>query len=275
MLYEKISLSTCNGTQVDMDVYCPDVKGRDDRNALRTGIVICGGGGYLYVSDRETEPVALRFCAMGFNSYVIHYRTAPNRFPCAVQDIAGAVAFVREHAGSYLQHPERIAVLGFSAGGHAACSLGVMWQQEELWQPIGKKPDDVKPNAMVLCYPVITAGEYAHRGSFENLTGEKEIAAHQRYSLEKLVTEQTPPAFIWSTWDDASVPCQNTLYLAERMREHGVQAEVHIYPHGVHGLSLADRTTWCSDPDLLQPSVAGWPVLAVNFLNSLFAGNEQ
>ena len=173
MLYEHITLTACDGTPVLMDVYCPDVKGKDDRSDLRTGVVICGGGGYAYISDRETEPVALRFCAMGLNAYVIHYRTAPWRFPSAVQDVAGAVAYVRENAERYLQHPGRIAVLGFSAGGHAACSLGVMWKKEELWQPIGRTPEEVKPDAMILCYPVITAGEHAHRGSFENLTGTK------------------------------------------------------------------------------------------------------
>ena len=272
MLYEHITMVACDGTPVLMDVYCPDVKGKDDRSDLRTGVVICGGGGYAYISDRETEPVALRFCAMGLNAYVIHYRTAPWRFPSAVQDVAGAVAYVRENAERYLQRPGRIAVLGFSAGGHAACSLGVMWKKEELWQPLGRTPEEVKPDAMILCYPVITAGEHAHRGSFENLTGTEDPAVHQKYSLEKMVTPDTPPAFIWATWDDASVPCQNSLYLASALRECNVPAELHIYPHGAHGLSLGDRTTWCSNPAMLEPAVTGWPELAVCFLKTVFSG---
>lgn len=269
MLYETVELHAADGTAVRMDVFCPVVKTRDDPGCLRTGIVICGGGGYAYVSERETEPVALRFAAMGFNCYVIHYRVAPDRFPCAVQDIAGAVAYVRENTARYQQHPERIAVLGFSAGGHAACSLGVMWQRSELWSPILRTPEEVRPNAMVLCYPVISAGPNAHRGSFVNLTGTDDLSVHSEYSLEKLVSSQTPPTFMWTTWDDRAVPCQNTLCLASALREYHIPAEVHIYPHGAHGLSLGDETTWCSDPNMLEPSVTGWPELAAGFLKSV------
>lgn len=270
VLYEHLTLTASDGTPVALDTYCPDVKEGDDKNALRTGIVICGGGGYSFVSDRETEPVALRFAAMGFNTFVVRYRVAPFRFPCAVQDIAAAVACVRRNAARYQQHPGRIAVMGFSAGGHAACSLGVMWPREELWSPISCTPADVKPNAMILCYPVITGGPHAHRNSFRKLTGSEELAVHQRYSLETMVSEQTPPAFLWATWDDSCVPCQNTLCFASALREHGIPAEVHIYPHGAHGLSLADKTTWCSNPILLEPAVAEWPELAARFLNGLF-----
>lgn len=270
MLHEHLTLAASDGTPVELDTYCPDVKVRDDKNALRAGIVICGGGAYAYVSDRETEPVALRFAAMGFNTYVVKYRVAPFRFPCAVQDIAGAVAYVRRNAARYQQHPDRIAVLGFSAGGHAACSLGVMWPREELFVPISCTPEEVKPNAMILGYPVITGGPHAHRGSFINLTGSEDLEVHRQYSLETMVSRQTPPAFLWATWDDSSVPCQNTLCLASALSEHGIPAEVHIYPHGAHGLSLADTTTWCSDPAMLEPAVTGWPELAASFLNGLF-----
>ena len=271
MLYEHIDLMTSGNMSIDLTAYCPDVKERDDRNELRTGIVICGGGAYAYVSERETEPVALRFAAMGFNTYVVQYRVAPNRFPCGVQDLAAAVAYVRENAARYQQHPERIAVLGFSAGGHAAASLGVMWPSPELWSPISRTPEEVRPNAMILGYPVISAGEHAHRGSFENLTGSTDPEVHSMYSIEKLVTEDTPPAFLWTTWDDAAVPSQNTICMADALREYGIQAEVHIYPHGAHGLSLGDKTTWCGNPDMLEPDVTGWPELAARFLKRLFA----
>lgn len=270
MLYEHLALTASDGTPIELDTYCPNVKENDDHNALRTSIVICGGGGYAYVSDRETEPVALRFAAMGFNTFCVRYRVAPFRFPCAVQDVACAVAYVRRNAARYRQHPDRIAVIGFSAGGHAACSLGVMWPREDLWVPISCTPGDVKPNAMILCYPVITGGPYAHRDSFRNLTGSEDLAVHQQYSLETMVSERTPPAFLWATWDDRCVPCQNMLCFAAALREHGVPAEVHIYPHGAHGLSLGDKTTWCSDPALLEPAVTGWPELAARFLNGLF-----
>lgn len=266
MLYEHLTLREAADQPVTLDTFCPMVKERDDRSLLRPGIVVCGGGAYMYVSDREMEPVALRFAAMGFNVYVVRYRVAPYRYPCAVQDIACAVAYVRKNAQRYQQDPNQIAVLGFSAGGHAACSLGVMWPDAALWAADGLTPEQVKPNAMVLCYPVITGGPHAHRGSFVNLTGTTDLAVHAQYSLDEKVTEQTPPTFLWTTWDDAAVPCQNTLLMATALRAHNIPAELHIYPHGAHGLSLADETTWCSLPDMLEPTVTSWPDLAATFL---------
>lgn len=269
MLYERLTLPTTGGAEITVDTYSPAVKQDDDRTQLRTGIVVCGGGAYAFVSDRETEPVALRFAAMGFNTYVVKYRVAPNRFPCAVQDIACAVAYVREHAARYQQHPDRIAVLGFSAGGHAAGSLGVMWPHAKLWAPLDRTPDQVRPNAMVLCYPVINAGPCAHRWSFENLTGSADLAEHAKYSLDEQVTADTPPTFLWTTWDDEAVPSQNTLLMATALRAHDVPAEVHIYPHGVHGLSLGEAHTACAQDRMIEPDVTGWPDLAAKFLRRM------
>lgn len=269
MLYQQVTLTASDGSPIRLDAYCPDVKTREDPALRRASIVICGGGGYAYISDRETEPVALRFAAMGFNAFVVHYRTAPSRFPCAVQDIACAVAHVRANADAYHSAPDRIAVLGFSAGGHAAASLGVLWPRADLWSPLALTPADVRPNAMVLCYPVITGGEHAHRGSFVNLTGSEDVAVHARYSLDTLVTRDTPPTFLWATWDDASVPCQNTLLMASALRANDIPAELHLYAHGAHGLSLGDETTACGSPDLLAPAVTAWPELAASFLRRL------
>lgn len=267
MLYERIELPTSGGETVSMEAYCPEIGDYNPQDMLRVGIIVCGGGGYSHVSQRESEPVALRFAAMGFNTYVLHYRVAPYRFPAAVQDLAAAVAWVRNNAVHFRNDPGKIAVLGFSAGGHLAGSLGTMWQRGELWAPLGLTCQDVRPNAQVLCYPVITAGEFAHRGSFEMLTGSLDAEEHQAYSLEKLVTSSTPPAFLWSTWTDGAVPCENTLLMAAALHQAKVPAEVHVFPYGHHGLSLANDVTWGGNPDKREDDCAVWPDLAAKFLH--------
>ena len=270
MIYRRIDLPALSGGSVPMDMYLPAVSGEIDPSPCRRSIVICPGGGYEYLSEREAEPIALRFAGMGFNCFVVWYRVAPHRYPLPQQDVACAVAYVRRHAAELHSHPDRIAVMGFSAGGHVAGSLGVWWPKAELWQPLS--PEDVRPNAMVLCYPVISGGPRAHRGSFVNLSGTEDVSAHTAFSLDEHVTAQTPPAFLWHTWDDTCVPVDNTLLMASALRRCNVAAEVHIFPHGSHGLALADETTTLPDrPDMLLPDCAKWPVLAARFLKGVLA----
>ena len=236
--------------------------------ALRPSVVICPGGGYRFRSDREAEPIALVFAAKGFNCFVVEYHVAPAVHPAALFDVAHAVAWVREHADEYFADPNAIAVMGFSAGGHAACHLGVRWHEEELMASFGLTPAQAQPNAMVLCYPVITAGPYAHRGSFEHLTGSDDLAIHAQFSLEEKVTAQTPPTFLWHTWEDGSVPAENSLFFACAMRRCGVQGEVHIFPKGGHGIGLANPLT-SDSPEQNIPECAQWPDMAARFLRTV------
>lgn len=192
MLYQRVSVPSTDGFSLPLDVYCPEVYPEIDPDIQRPAVVICPGGAYRYLSPREAEPVALVFAAMGFNAFVAGYRVAPHCYPRPQQDAAAAVAWVRAHAGETHTHPDKIAIMGFSAGGHCAASLGVWWPRADLWAELGLTPEQVKPNALVLSYPVITGGEKAHRGSFENLTGSHDLDVHLRYSLETQVTAQTP-----------------------------------------------------------------------------------
>ncbi|MBQ8200371.1 MAG: alpha/beta hydrolase [Clostridia bacterium] len=222
MLHQRVILSTSAALDVYAAPSCLDPGRR-----LRA-LVICPGGGYSNLAPREAEPVAMRFAGLGFVAFVLYYRTAPARFPAALQDAGAALKHIRTHADEYHVAPDAIAVMGFSAGGHAAGSLGVMWHREEMWQPLGLTCEQVKPNAMVLCYPVITSGPFAHRRSFACLTGCDDPAAHKAFSLENLVTANTPPTFLWHTWEDQSVPVQNSLLMAMALRQHGVNAELYI-----------------------------------------------
>lgn len=123
---------------------------------------------------------------------------------------------------------------------------------------------------MVLCYPVVTAGTFAHRRSFVHLTGETDETQHMALSLETLVSPETPPVFLWHTWPDDDVPVENTLLMAMALHRAGVRAEVYLYGEGPHGLALADATTAAADrPDMNVTAVQGWPEQAARFLRSI------
>ena len=147
--------------------------------ACRPAVVVCPGGGYAYTSDREAEPIALALCARGFHACVLRYPCAPARFPAALRALAEAVAWVRAGAAENHVDPRQISVCGFSAGGHLAGSLGVFWNAPFLAAETGLAPQDMRPDKMVLCYPVITGGEFAHKGSFDNLLGADADAARR------------------------------------------------------------------------------------------------
>ena len=152
------------------------------------------------------------------------------------------MAWVRQHAAQYGVDENRIAVGGFSAGAHLAGTLAAVWNRPDWF---GADTDLAlhRPYAAVLCYPVVTAGEYAHRGSFVQLAGADEHR-QQAFSLETLVDADMPPVFLWHTLEDGSVPVENTLLLEAALRRAGVSHELHLFPHGVHGLALADFETY-------------------------------
>lgn len=258
MQYTRIDLPECA-----MQAYIPDMA--IDTIPPRRSIVICPGGGYAYRSDREAEPIALVFASMGFNCFVVEYRVATAVHPAPLFDVAHAVAWVRAHAAEYHADPNAIAVMGFSAGGHAAGHLGVRWDDAALMADFGLTPEQARPNAQVLCYPVVTGGEFAHRGSFVNLTGSEDLTVHLGYSLEDKVTDHTPPTFLWHTFEDGAVPVENTLMMASALRRAGVVTEVHIFPKGGHGLALCNPLTSTS-PDQNIPECARWTEMAARFL---------
>ena len=262
MQYIRIELPQCG-----MQGYIPEVVA-EINVPLRRSIVICPGGGYQFRSAREAGPIAMVFAAMGFNTFVVEYHVAPAVHPAALFDVAHAVAWVRAHAEECHADPDKIAVMGFSAGGHAAGHLGVRWHEEDLMASFGLTPAQAKPNAMVLCYPVITGGEFAHRGSFVNLTGTEDLAVHARYSLDEMVTDQAPPTFLWHTFEDGSVPVENTMLMASALRKYKVTTEVHIFPKGGHGLALCNPLT-SGSPDQNIPECAQWPEMAGRFLKQI------
>ncbi len=174
--------------------------------------------------------------------------------------------WVRAHAEQYGVSSQRIAVGGFSAGAHLAGLHAAVWNRAQ-WYPQGTDLALHRPNAAVLCYPVVTAGAFAHRGSFAQLAGD-DVEKQQAFSLEKLVSPDMPRTFLWHTLTDETVPVENSLLLESALRKAGVSHEMHLFPHGVHGLALADLET--SDIEkgrLPDRHIARWLALCAEWLN--------
>ncbi len=236
---------------------------------LRPAVIVLPGGGYIRKSDRESEPIALQFMSMGCHSFILDYSVAPNRFPTSLRELGEAVAYIREHGAEWKIDTNKIIACGFSAAGHLACSLGVFWERDFVWEAIKRTPEEIRPDGLILNYPVITSGEFKHAGSILSLLGENATMEEtEAVSLENFVTEKTPKTFLWHTYTDNAVPRENSLRLAAAMRRHGANFELHVYPAGCHGLSLANEETAGSIESLLEPSCQSWISLAKTWLSN-------
>lgn len=210
----------------------------------RPGILIVPGGGYHIVSPSEGEIVAMRFYAMGYQAFVLTYTTyLEESGPLGKQplyDAARAVSRIRRRKEEYRVQPDCLGICGFSAGGHLSASLAVHFDDEDVQEKVNDT--NIRPDYAILCYPVISAGSFGHRGSITALCGDpadEKLSAYM--SLEYHVKENTPPVFVWHTMDDESVPVQNSFCFVSACRKRQVSAEMHIFRSGSHGLSLADE----------------------------------
>ncbi len=239
--------------------------------AVRSALIVLPGGGLSFLSEREAEPVALDFFARGSNVFVLRYSIGEfGHFPLPLLDASLAVAYVRRRATEFNISSNRIFVAGFSAGGYVAAMLGVRWHEAFIREELDISYGENRPDGLILAYPVITAGEFAHRGTISISLGEDADEYEQNeHSLELLVTEKTPPAFLWHTADDGAVPVENSLLFASALSECRVPFELHIFPHGSHGLSLATRETSCGNTGLESSRVAEWPRLASEWMRSV------
>ena len=202
----------------------------------KPAVLVLPGGGYARQADHEAEPVAEWLAALGIHAFVLRYRVAPDRHPAPLEDAKAAMLHIRSGSHGLAVDPGRVGVLGFSAGGHLAATLSTA-------RATGSAHLDVPsavPNLTMLCYPVVSYTQSVHQGSVDNLLGDapsSDILAE--LSAERHVTAATPPAFVWHTADDAAVPVSHSLDYAGALMGAGVPAELHVFPHGRHGLGLA------------------------------------
>ncbi|MFR2750313.1 MAG: alpha/beta hydrolase [Eubacterium sp.] len=244
-------------------------------NEKRPVILMCPGGGYEMTSDREAEPLAMQFLAMGYHVAILRYSVCPVRYPAALLQVAESVLYLKEHADEYHIDPEKIVVQGCSAGGHLAANYGIAWNSPFLTKLMGMEndPEQLCVAGLLLCYPVITSGEKAHEESFRNLLGEQYEEKKEELSLENQVTPDTPPTFLWHTATDETVPVENSLYFFQACLQQGVSAELHIYPVGGHGLSLANEETCRANGIGVQKECQSWIGLAQTWLEEILIKN--
>lgn len=213
-----------------------------EKNEKRGCVIVFPGGGYAMRADHEGEPIARLINSIGVHAFVLNYRVAPYKHPVELEDALRAIRWVRYHAEEYNIDPDKIGVLGFSAGGHLAVSAS---EHFDYGREDGDDIDKIssRPNAAIYCYAVCTLEKpYTHEGSRVNLLGadaSEELV--RQMSGPCSVREDMPPVFIWHTFEDTAVPVQNSLMMAAALREKNIPVEMHIYPHGPHGLGLAEK----------------------------------
>lgn len=227
-----------------LTTYLPDNTTEIDPNRKRKNVIICPGGGYGFVSEREAEPIALKIAAAGHNAFVLRYSTKPATYPRALMELAESISYIRENAVSLRADRDSVYIGGFSAGGHLAACLANLWNSDYLYDLMKIPKFDYKPNGLFLAYPVITSGEYAHSDSFKNLLGKMYVEGNlESLSMEKHVSIDTPKTFIWHTVEDDVVDVRNTLDFVSALKQNNVSFELHIYPEGAHGAALGNFVT--------------------------------
>ena len=225
----------------------------------RPAVLVCPGGGYVYCSPREAEPVALRYAAKGFHAFILRYSVGKDAADFApLKEVSWAIGYIRENAAAWHIDPEKIAVCGFSAGGHLALASGLLGEN--------------KPNAMILGYPAVNIPNYPGVNfMLQLLTGRKDVTNEDAayFSLENHITKQSPPVFLAATAEDMLTGF-GALPVAKKYSDLGKPYELHVFQHGPHGYSVADETSADGSEEMLNPAFAQWHGLSVAWLHKIF-----
>ena len=230
-------------------------------NETRGAVIIFPGGGYTHYGNLEQSLIAERFNELGFHAFVVIYSVVPLHYPCQQRDALRAVRMVRHDAEKYHVDPDKIAVCGFSAGGHLAGTAGVLF--DRIDSTCGDDYDNAspRPDAMILSYAVCAMAKdcaYTHERCAMNLVGSDDEQLRDFLTIERQITQDTPPAFCWITADDAAVDCDNPIMFARAMWAAGRDCELHVFPHGPHGKGLNTE----------RADVSQWSGLAATFLRT-------
>ncbi len=268
MINERIYLRPGND-KVYLDTYVVD-----EKNVMgpRQAIIVFPGGAYVALAQHEGEKIALNYVAAGINAFVLKYSirgTNPDmRYPMPQVDASNAIKYVKDNAERFNIDPEQVYVLGFSAGGHLASTMGTIWHRKEIYD--AAEPMEYgynKPAGMVLCYPVITPyPETGHQGSFKYLLGDDATQEEMdKLSSDKNVDENTCPAFLWHTAADGAVNVKSSLLMANALSDYKIPFELHVYPNGPHGIGLPDGYGVSKYAD---PHAATWMPLSIEWIKS-------
>lgn len=260
----------------------------DRKHLIRPAVLICPGGGYALISQNEAEPVALAYARMGYHAFVLSYSVKiENPFPTALRELAKSMAIIREHAEEWLVDQDDITVIGFSAGGNLALSLGLYYKKDLITSEIGLTSEQIKPNQLILGYPAVTLEsreqetpafviELMEKGLMpdfrgpnirEILMGKQNLTDDEKKSLNLLqyVNADVPRTFIWGTYEDSVILPTDLLGLTGKLVEYNVPCELHMFEKGPHGMSLGDATVK-SEEQVKSLSLGSWVDLSAKWL---------
>ena len=247
--------------------YLPDAAPRTYYPDNRPAVIVLPGGGYGITYPGEGEPIALSYLASGFCAFVLDYSVYPARFPQALVETLCAIRFVRENAKEYGIDPQKIAVCGFSAGGHLAACTGTLWNNTCLDAYLENDRTSYRPNALFLAYPVINVA--SHKGSYLNLFSQKEEELtpemQELLNLENQVSKETPPTFLWHTTKDSTVPAKASLEFALALAKEKIPYEIRIWTGDRHGTGLGNHVTEPKSAPLAPHACAAWVKDSVEF----------
>ena len=270
MVFKRIDIDAENN--VYLNCYLHEKEPKWDYGFDRPAVVVCPGGGYHMCSPREADPIALQYSSKGYNTFVLYYTVGENAvFPKPLIDLSKAMKIIRENAAEWGVIPNKIAVLGFSAGGHLTASLGVHWNLPEVTEKSGCKNGENKPDRLILCYPVITPRSWM-RNALPRLIGNRDVdSTIKLLDVSAHVNEDTPPSFLVHTFMDDAVSVEESLDFARALDKNNVPFELHVFPEGNHGLATGDEQT-CNG---FYPSFNKWIDLSVLWLKTTFDDTEK
>lgn len=266
MLYDKVKFD-----EKDENAFLEVFVSEKVEGFVRKAILVIPGGAYSSVcASREGEPIAQAFVPYGYNAFVLHYTVNEKPFPSHLVQASKAIKHIKDNADKYNIDPENIFVVGFSAGGHLAATLGTMWHKEEIYKEIDMPLGYNKPKGMMLIYPVIT-GKYYNARSFENLLMKEKLTEEDIIltSAASAVSDKTSPAYIIHTSNDEMVDVRHSISMANALAENDIRFEMHIYPDAPHGVALGNEITKCGVDKWCNSAISEWVNNAVVWANSL------
>lgn len=239
------------------------------------GILVLPGGGYTHLSEREAEPIGMKYFANGYTSFILRYSINEHaNFPDPLLEAMKAMKVIRQNSEKFNIDPEKIAVIGFSAGGHLAASLGTLWHKEEYQNMANVSKEETKPNAIILGYPVTSVDWIKKslpdlsKNPFKiDFSNEEEVKKIEPY---RNVDKNTPPTFIMHTTEDKTVPSTDSLKFAFALEENNIPYELHIFQKGCHGLSLGNKLTDPGNNNCINDNFTKWFKLSLNWLKEIF-----
>ncbi len=265
-LYEYFGLVRPAGGAGFLKCMCPEPVAEIGPRRFHPAMLIIAGGAYCRVAEREREPVAFGCLRAGWAAFTLDYSCAPHSYPVALREAAMAMIYIKENAAGLHIRADSVCAMGFSAGGHLLGCLANLYGDGSCADLMEERGISPRPAAAVYCYPVVTTGEKTHRESAYNISGgDPELEGY--LSIEKHITPDSPPAFIWHTYEDGSVPVKNSLLLASAYEAAGVPFALHIFEKGVHGMSTADILSYSAEGiPAHSTDMPGWLTMALTWL---------